>query len=258
MNANWRTTDFSSLIHIKRSVFQFIIIYTHRFEEVHVGDASLRAGIQMGPLSSKEKYRRMKECIEALTKLGGTIAASEKKLPARGYFVRPTVIHGFTDPQAVMGEVDNIPGIIICVAMYSDMTDAVKQANSIVQSGIAGSTAIAIFSDDVSEVQCLCHHGVLRASAVVVNSLVDEPIRSLEDHAARKMFVNETTVVMFPQDVEDVTYLGKPEYFDTMSKAVGPTYADMAAAAASSVYVVSPTGRSTEHKQSTFERTTTM
>jgi Aldehyde dehydrogenase family len=189
----------------------------------------------------------MKECVATLTKLGGTVAVSEQKLPPRGYFIRPTVIHGFEDPQAAMSDVDSIPGMIICVAKYQDIDEAVKQANSIVHSGIGGSTAIAVFSDDVSEVQCLCHHGVLRASTVVVNTLVDEPVRCLEDAAARKMFVNETTVVMFTEDVEDVTYLGTPEYYDTMSKVVSPA---AAAAMASSALGESPSAKSGEHKQS--------
>jgi acyl-CoA reductase-like NAD-dependent aldehyde dehydrogenase len=171
-----------------------------------IGDPSTCRGNQHGPLSSNEEYRRVMDCIEALTKLGGVLATSGPKhdVPAKGYFVRPTVLHGFPDPQAVMGDVDVIPGPVICVAKYNDLAQAVRQANAIVQAGIGGTSAVAVFSDDVSEVQCLCHPGVLRASAVVVNSLDDEPVRRIEDAAARRMFVNEKTVVLFQGDTEDI------------------------------------------------------
>lgn len=91
---------------------------------------TLGAGItdpDLGPLISAEQRRRVLDHIELGRREGAVVASAERELPARGWFVPPTV---FTDvhPASTLAR-EEIFGPVLAVLPFDDEDDAVALAN---------------------------------------------------------------------------------------------------------------------------------
>jgi aldehyde dehydrogenase (NAD+) len=91
---------------------------------------------RLGPLVSRAQRDRVLDYIAAGRKSGATLALDGTAgLPAKGYFVGPTIFAG-VDPSSVIAQ-EEIFGPVLCVIPYEDEDDAVRIANS-TPYGLAG------------------------------------------------------------------------------------------------------------------------
>jgi len=72
----------------------------------------------MGPVVSAQQLERVTGYVRAGQSQGAQIVAGEQTLPAKGYFVRPTVLSNVTPEMTVMRE--EIFGPVVCVLRFGD------------------------------------------------------------------------------------------------------------------------------------------
>ena len=90
-----------------------------------VGDG-LEQGTQIGPLQNKMQFEKVKEILADARKHGTILAGGEA--PAKGYFIRPTIVRDITDGSRLVDEEQFGP--ILPVIKYSDPEDALVRANA--------------------------------------------------------------------------------------------------------------------------------
>jgi acyl-CoA reductase-like NAD-dependent aldehyde dehydrogenase len=106
-----------------------------RMEALHVGDP-LEPATDLGPVVSSAAREGALEAIRAAASDGASVFEWTGELPARGYFLRATLLGG-ARPQ------DPVPGPAIALSTFATLADAVSLA------GEGGSGASAtVWTDD--------------------------------------------------------------------------------------------------------------
>ena len=90
-----------------------------------VGDG-LEQGTSIGPLQNKTQFEKVKEILADARLHGKVIAGGEA--PAKGYFIRPTIVRDITDGTRLVDEEQFGP--VLPVIRYSDPEDALARANA--------------------------------------------------------------------------------------------------------------------------------
>ena len=98
-----------------------------------VGDG-LQQGTTLGPLQNKMQFERVKELLEDAKKHGS--AVSGDNVPAKGYFIPPTIVRDIKDGTRLVDEEQFGP--LLPVIKYSDADDVIGRSNSS-PSGLGGS-----------------------------------------------------------------------------------------------------------------------
>jgi acyl-CoA reductase-like NAD-dependent aldehyde dehydrogenase len=102
---------------------------------INVGDP-LAEGTQMGPLSTRPQYDRVKAlAAEAIAK-GGRVAAGGAPIDGPGYFFQPTIIADVEEGLPLVDEEQFGP--VLPILRYSQVDDAVERANN-TMFGLCGS-----------------------------------------------------------------------------------------------------------------------
>ncbi|CNG60300.1 betaine-aldehyde dehydrogenase [Mycobacterium tuberculosis] len=102
---------------------------------INVGDP-LAEGTQMGPLSTRPQYDRVKAlAAEAIAK-GGRVAAGGAPIDGRGYYFQPTIIADVEEGLPLVDEEQFGP--VLPILRYSRVDDAVERANN-TMFGLCGS-----------------------------------------------------------------------------------------------------------------------
>ena len=128
-----------------------------------VGDP-LAESTKLGPLSSKAQLERVKSYIKKGLDEGAELVAGGAEppegVPARGYYVRPTVFGKVRNDMTIAQE--EIFGPVIAIIPYKDEEDAIRIANDTIY-GLAG----AVWSKDEARAQRVARR--IRAGQVDVN-----------------------------------------------------------------------------------------
>jgi len=90
-----------------------------------VGDG-LEQGTTLGPLQNRMQFDKVKEILEDARKHGTVMAGGET--PAKGFFIRPTIVRDITDGNRLVDEEQFGP--VLPVIKYSDPEDALARANA--------------------------------------------------------------------------------------------------------------------------------
>jgi acyl-CoA reductase-like NAD-dependent aldehyde dehydrogenase len=91
-----------------------------------VVDDGMKQGTQYGPVQNKLQFERVKELLDDARRVGKVIAGG-KPLDRPGYFIAPTIVRDITGGTRLVDEEQFGP--ILPVVKYSDLEDAIRQAN---------------------------------------------------------------------------------------------------------------------------------
>lgn len=104
-------------------------------KDYKVGDPSDKS-VDIGPLSSKKQYDKVKNYIEVGLKEGAKrIVGDDPKEPERGYYINPTVFTDVNNDMIIARE--EIFGPVLVVIPYDSEEEAIKIAND-TEYGLAG------------------------------------------------------------------------------------------------------------------------
>ncbi|ESZ68977.1 hypothetical protein X726_31525 [Mesorhizobium sp. L103C105A0] len=105
----------------------------------------LDEGVLLGPLVSEAQHRKVLSAVEAARAAGATIACGGRRpeMPARGFFVEPTVLTEVPLDSDVWRE--EIFGPVACVRPFSTEAEAIGLAND----SRYGLAAAVMSADDV-------------------------------------------------------------------------------------------------------------
>jgi acyl-CoA reductase-like NAD-dependent aldehyde dehydrogenase len=126
-----------------------------------VGDG-LEQGTTLGPLQNRMQFDKVKEILEDARKHGTVMAGGET--PAKGFFIRPTIVRDITDGVRLVDEEQFGP--VLPVIKYSDPEDALARANASPY-GLGGS----IWSSDLARAHDLAER--MDAGTVWINKHID-------------------------------------------------------------------------------------
>jgi acyl-CoA reductase-like NAD-dependent aldehyde dehydrogenase len=126
-----------------------------------VGDG-LEQGTQLGPLQNKMQFEKVKEILEDARKHGKVMNDSQG--PAKGYFIRPTIVRDITDGTRLVDEEQFGP--VLPVIKYSDPEDALARANASPY-GLGGS----VWSSNMERAHALAER--MDAGTVWINKHID-------------------------------------------------------------------------------------
>ena len=98
-----------------------------RARSVKVGDGTEK-GNQLGPISTRPQFKRVRELVEDAVSAGARVAAGGSALDGSGFFFQPTVITDVDDGVRIVDEEQFGP--VVPVVEYRDVEDAVRRANA--------------------------------------------------------------------------------------------------------------------------------
>jgi len=115
---------------------EFVKILAEEANKAVVGDG-FKEGCQFGPINNKMQFDKVCKLVaNAKKKEGAVVHAGGEKMPGKGYFFPPTIISGLTAKVPLVKEEQFGP--VLPVIKYSDVDDAVNQAND-TMFGLGGS-----------------------------------------------------------------------------------------------------------------------
>ncbi len=114
---------------------QVMEIITSRAKKQVLGDP-FDEGTTQGPQVSQEQMERILGYIETGKKEGARCVTGGNKVDRAGYFVEPTIFDDVKDDMAIAQE--EIFGPVLTVLKFSDIDDAIKQANNTIYGLAAG------------------------------------------------------------------------------------------------------------------------
>lgn len=126
-----------------------------------VGDG-LQQGTQFGPLQNKMQFEKVKELIADASSHGKVLAHGD--IPAKGYFIRPTIVRDISDGTRLVDEEQFGP--VLPIIKFSDPEDALARANASPY-GLGGS----IWSSDLKRAHDLAQR--MDAGTVWINKHLD-------------------------------------------------------------------------------------
>jgi acyl-CoA reductase-like NAD-dependent aldehyde dehydrogenase len=126
-----------------------------------VGDG-LQQGTQFGPLQNKMQFEKVKELIADAGSHGKVLAHGD--IPAKGYFIRPTIVRDISDGTRLVDEEQFGP--VLPIIKFSDPEEALARANASPY-GLGGS----IWSSDLKRAHDLAQR--MDAGTVWINKHLD-------------------------------------------------------------------------------------
>lgn len=142
-------------------------------ESLVVGD-QFTDGVEMGPLVDRIQMEQVLTHIEKGISQGAKLVCGGQRIGTTGYFVQPTVLSDVTDDNIVAKK--EIFGPVMCCHRYSDVSEAIRRANSTV----FGLAAVVI-SNDIDSAVTISH--ALEAGTVWINTHgVYDPIAPYQGH----------------------------------------------------------------------------
>jgi len=130
---------------------------------VVVGDP-MREGTSYGPMASETHFKSVLDYIASAEAEGARVACGGRQAKvdgfAGGFFIEPTILADVTNTMTVACE--EIFGPVLSVIRYTDLDDAIRQANDNAYGLSAG-----IWTDDLVQAQHIAHR--LKAGSVWIN-----------------------------------------------------------------------------------------
>jgi len=140
-------------VYVEKSVADAFI------EKVKAEVASLRPGIEMGPMTTERQRAVVADQVASATAAGGTIV--EGRAPSSARFVAPVVMRVDSDASSLMQE--ETFGPVIPITVVADVEEAIAKANA----SRFGLTA-SLWTKNTSRAEKLAHR--LRAGVVTINN----------------------------------------------------------------------------------------
>jgi acyl-CoA reductase-like NAD-dependent aldehyde dehydrogenase len=109
-----------------------------------------------------------------------------------GFFVRPTVIE-FCSAESLTN-LDPIGGPVICLYMVKNDEEAASIANEVIGNTIGATSYVAVFSNNLETISRFTKKSVLKSNIVLVNSLDDTPLRTMEVSISHLTYTNRKSV----------------------------------------------------------------
>lgn len=136
----------------------------------------------------------MEQVIAGITSCkqsGGKIVAGGARTGV-GYFVRPTVIE-FCSAESLTN-LESIRGPVICLYKVKNNEEAACIANKVIGTAIGAISSTTVFSNNLETVSKFTKKSVLKSNVVLVNSLDDTPLRTMEICASLLAYTNHKCV----------------------------------------------------------------
>jgi len=99
----------------------------HRIRVLRVGDP-LDKNTDVGAINSREQLGKIRELVESGVKEGAEIYQSPCRLPAKGFYFRPTIFSGVTMSHRIARE--EIFGPVLSILTFRTVDEAVEKANN--------------------------------------------------------------------------------------------------------------------------------
>lgn len=117
-----------STLLLQESIYEtFIKKFSNSLSSLVIG-SPLNINTDIGPLSSKEDKQKMLNHIRMAQKLGLIVFQPEISIPAKGYYVHPTVLMDM--PQGCSLRDAIIPGPVVNIQTFRSVEEAIGKANN--------------------------------------------------------------------------------------------------------------------------------
>jgi acyl-CoA reductase-like NAD-dependent aldehyde dehydrogenase len=129
-------------------------------QKAKVGDGAAE-GTQIGPISNRPQYERVKALLADSKAQGHRILVGESALPAKGYFVAPAIIDNPPDDSRIVQEEQFGP--VLPIMVFDNLDDVVARVNA-TDYGLGGS----IWSKDIPAAAKLAER--IETGTIVINA----------------------------------------------------------------------------------------
>ena len=149
-----------SRLFVQESVYQpFLDLLKKSLQELQIGDP-LNEQTELGPLANAEMKNSYAQALQQTLSEKGKMLLNQLELPARGFFVAPTLTYDLTLCSTL--QQDEVFGPYISAASFKYQNDAIKHANN---SPLA--RAAYLWTSSLSKAQKVA--AKIEASSVYVN-----------------------------------------------------------------------------------------